>query len=120
MIWKWLTGLLFALSVVICVWTYLRDRATPVVLQPGPNVAQAADAARADGDRLLNVLAPRPACGRRCGVGVYESSSDARWRVTLTGPAWQRCFVITLSEFNYTDARGFSGLQSVTCSEQRS
>jgi hypothetical protein len=59
MTWKWVPAFLFTICVVICVWMYLRDRATPVVLQPGVNVAQA------DGDRLFNVLASRPACGRR-------------------------------------------------------
>jgi hypothetical protein len=115
MIWKLQTGFLLTMCVVICVWMYLRDRTTPVVLQPGPAVAQASNVARADGDRLLNVLASPPACGRRCGVEVYGSSSANRWRVALTGPSWRRCFAITLSEFGYADARGFSGVRSVTC-----
>ena len=109
MTWKWLTGLLFAMCMVICVWIYLRDRATPVVLQPGSNAAQA------DGNRLLTVLASRPVCGRRCGVDVYGSNSADRWRVLLKGPSWRRCFVITISEFSYADERGFSGVRSVTC-----
>jgi len=114
MTWKWVPAFLFTICVVICVWMYLRDRATPVVLQPGVNVAQA------DGDRLLNVLASRPACGRRCRVDVYGPSPGDRWRVALTGPSWQRCFVITLSEFNHADAHGFSGVRSATCPAQGS
>lgn len=112
MTWKVLTGFLLTMCVVICVWTYLRDRKTPVVLPQGSNIVQA------DGGKLLNVLASPRACGRRCGVDVYGWSSADGWRVALTGPSWRRCFVITLSEFNYTDARGFSGVRSVTCPAQ--
>src|SRR5689334_14175747 len=112
MTWPRVTGLLLVVSVVICVWMYLRDRGTPVAVQAGSNVAQA------DGNRLLNALAPGPTCGARCGVNVYGSSSADHWRVTLTGPSWQRCFVITLSEFSYAEARGFSGVRSITCPAQ--
>jgi hypothetical protein len=114
MTWKWLTGLLLAMCVAICVWMYLRDRATPVVLHPGSD-----DVAQVDGNRLLNVLTSRSDCAKRCGVDVYGSSSGDRWRIALTGPSWQRCFVITVGEFGYADAGGFSGVRSVTCPAQR-
>jgi hypothetical protein len=113
MTWPRVIGFLLVMCVAICVWMYLRDRATPVVVHAGSNVAQA------DGNWLLNTLAPPPACGTRCGVNVYGSSSDDHWRVALTGPSWQRCFAITLSEFGYADAHGFSGVRSVTCPAQR-
>lgn len=112
MTWKWLTAMLFALCVVICVWIYLRDRTTAALAQPE---SKAALAAQADGSKLLDALASPPACGGRCGVDVYRSSSADRWRVALTGPSWQRCFDITVSDFNYSDARGFSGVRLAPC-----
>jgi hypothetical protein len=105
-----LTALLFITFVAICGWIYLRDRATAVVLQPGSNVAQA------DGQRLLNELAPGPGCAIRCRVDVAGSSSPDSWHVLLTGPAWQRCFLITLRAFGYDGQHGFRGLRSENCS----
>jgi hypothetical protein len=107
--WRRTSLLLLGLSVALWSWIYLRDLGA---YQPSNS-----EGARAqlDAERLLTLISTPSRCSGDCASRVLDRAGPHRWRVSLTTPSGQRCFVIDTDRFRYTDERGMTGLWSVGC-----
>jgi hypothetical protein len=109
MTWRRATVILVGLLVGLSTWMYLRDRG-PYTLRMSPRVS-----AERDAEHLLALLMPSRACSGSCGVRALGRSGAGQWRVQVRAHAWRRCFVITLSQFGYSEQSGVTGLRSIGC-----
>jgi hypothetical protein len=106
-----LTVVLPCICFAVPVLMYVRDAgASP----PPPTPGQA----RVDAGRLLAALSPR--CTSTCHADVLRMSAPHTWRVQLSVGTWQRCYDLDASAFGFSSARGFSGLTTAPCRNQRS
>jgi hypothetical protein len=109
MIWRRATIILLGLVVGLSAWMYLRDRGSYAV--PTTPRAQA----ERDADHLLDLLAPSGVCADRCDARALGRSGPGQWRVQLRTPAWRRCFLVRLNQFEYGKQTGMTGLRSIGC-----
>lgn len=109
MVWRRLTLLLVASCVAICAWMYLRDR------DAGGPVQSSRVEAEVDASQMLDMVSSSRSCEGRCSAAVLGQTASGRWRIRLSAPTWQRCFDLDVQTFDYTSARGLSGIRSAAC-----
>jgi hypothetical protein len=73
------------------------------------------DMALFDGRQLMSVQIAPEACHGRCTVRVLNRVDAQSWRVELTTPIWQRCFVVKPTAFYFNVDTGFRGAGPSTC-----
>lgn len=104
----WRIAVAGLLGILIATWV-----AIGLALMSKPQSAR--EMALFDGRQLMSVQIAPSACQGRCTVRVLNRVDGQSWRVELTTPIWQRCFVVNPTAFYFNVDTGFRGAVPSTC-----
>lgn len=104
----WRIAVAGLLGILIVTWA-----AIGLTLMSKPQSAR--EMALFDGHQLMSVQIAPSACHRRCTVRVLNRVDAQSWRVELTTPIWQRCFVVEPTAFYFNVDTGFRGAVPSSC-----
>ena len=104
----WRIAVAGLLGILIATWV-----AIGLALMSQPQSAR--EMALFDGRQLMSVQIAPSACHGRCTVRLLNRVDRQSWRVALTTPIWQRCFVVEPTAFYFNVDTGFRGAVPSTC-----